>query len=643
MRSLAFFSVFVVATCLHAGGVLADDLTIRRGDWTMRLDPAGRILSLSDQAGRQLVVGGSGGLPAIGTAPDDPARRWDGAVPVATVPAANVRSSASADGAVFEYQVDGPPAFRVRYEIALTQQAVGTVLRRAVTIAPEEGPVVADVVLSLGNVLAPPAEGQRVFVPRKDGRGHTLDQAAGHRWIWPLAGDVPPPVEPGEHLAIPMLSHAGGTPTVRLTHAADPFFGACLRLPDPAAGNAGDFRWVYQGGRVPLDAPSTRTCWTVIHAGGPEQAMDAWYATALADVPPGPSWLHDIAWQHYDYFSHGGAGWFEDIDAVERLVPREDRSKILFTLHGWYGLVGDYTFDAAAGRLDEAWTAFPSAEAFKDKGFPTSVPVPLTRAEMHRRIRYARDRGLRVALYFADGLTTCEGARGFSEEKILYWGGWQGPDTRGRSACQNPAHPEVRRWYLDYLKALLAEYGDEIDALVWDETFMIRDGAVGATPKPDYAAAHFMRLVAELTRTTTARRADLAFLASDCIGMTFDDKSFWLDVPPYAIMAHGCYQDSHSRPSVWPYGLFPNYRNVLWSCNWQAVTHLDYTRFGVEHYGAPVATTNGWLDDKGVARLDDAQRRAVLELFNSRKTRRQQIRWLDGPPPVFVPATAPGS
>jgi len=641
MRTLL---IFIVTVGLHAASLRADEMAVRAGDWTLRLDRAGRILSLADRAGRDLVVAGAGGgRPRVGMAPEDPARRWGDDAPVAAVPDGDARCSPTTDGAAFEYSVAGPPAFRVGYEISLTQQAAGTVLRRAVTITPEDGPVVADVMVSLGNPLAPPADGQRVFVPRKDGQGQTLDAAAGRRWIWPLAGDVPPPGEPAGHLAIPMLSHAGGTPAVRLTHVADPFFGTCLRLPDAAAKTGGDFRWVYQGTRVPLEGPATRTCWTVIHAGDPEKAMAAWYATALADIPPGPDWLHDIAWQHYDYLSHGGTGWFEDIDAVERLVPREDRSKILFTLHGWYGLVGDYAFDAAAGRLEDSWTAFPNAEAVRDKGFPTSVPVPMTRADMHRRIRYARERGLRVCLYFADGLTTCEAARAFSEDRILTWGGWQGPDTRGRSACQNPAHPEVRRWYQAYLQALLAEYGDQIDALVWDETFMIRDGAIGGAPKPDYAAPHFMRLTAELTRATTARRADLAFLASDCIGVTFDDRTFWLDVPPYAIMAHGCYQDSHSRPSVWPYGLFPNYRNVLWSCNWQAVTRLDYTRFGVEHYDTPVATSNGWLDDRGVARLDEAQRREVLDLFNRRKTRRQQIRWLEGPPPAFAPATTAGS
>jgi hypothetical protein len=426
---------------------------------------------------------------------------------------------------------------------------------------------------------------------------------------------------------------------MRLTHVGDPLFTTRFDLDARSGEHKFSRAFQYDGSRVPLDRPLDRTFWTVIHEGPPERAMDAWYATALADVPPGPSWLHDIAMQDYDYLSHGGKGWFEDIDAAEKRIAPADRSRVIFTLHGWYDMLGRYTFDARTGRLDNEWTAFPNAPAVKDR-FPTSEPVKMTKAEMHRRMRYARDCGFRVCLYFADGLTACQGAGLFSQDKLLKWGGWEGPDTLGKAYLQNPAHPEVYQWYLRYLQALLTEYGPDIDALVWDETFMIRAAAVSTrpSPPPTWLAPVFMRLTRDLARMTTTYRPDLAFLTSDCQGATLDEKSHRLDIPPYAIMAHGTYQDSHSRPSVWPYGLFANYRNVLWSCNWQAVTNFEYTRFGVEHYGTPVAVTNGWLDDKGLARLDESQRSAVFRLFDERKHRRQQIRWLSGPAPAFQPA-----
>jgi hypothetical protein len=299
-------------------------------------------------------------------------------------------------------------------------------------------------------------------------------------------------------------------------------------------------------------------------------------------------------------------------------------------------MLGRYSFDVKTGKLDDEWTAFPNAPAVK-KRFPTSESVKMSKAEMHRRIKYAKDRGFRVVIYFADGLTACEGAGVMAEGTLLNWGGWNGPDTVGKPYLQNPAHPAVYKWYVDYLKALLNEYGQEVDGFNWDETFMIRAGATSPpnSPQAAYLAPIFMKLVRELTQLTTAYRKDLVFMTSDCQGLAFDEKTRWPDVPPYAIMSHGTYQDSHCSPSAWPYAIFANYRNVLWSCNWQAVTHFDYTKFGVEHYGVPVAVSNGWLDDKGFAHLDEAQRKAVIDLFNSRKGRPQRLRWLTSPAPVF--------
>ena len=54
-------------------------------------------------------------------------------------------------------------------------------------------------------------------------------------------------------------------------------------------------------------------------------------------MPRGPSWLHDIAWQHYDFLSHAGKGWFEDIDVLTAALPPEDHPRVMFTLHGFFG------------------------------------------------------------------------------------------------------------------------------------------------------------------------------------------------------------------------------------------------------------------------------------------------------------------
>ena len=612
---------------------LGNDLSFEQHGWRLQLTESGGIASLKDPRGRELAVGAGKSLlslavvPAGEAAASQPAQAWV----VCSRPARVQRTS---NGLALDFDLNPRLPLRAGLTITLDSAAGLPVLKRIVTLTPTAPPLRRDLAVSLGNNLLPPGA-HRVFTPRYNGLGEELENTPQRQWYWPLNGEGL--LRPGafEHLALPLISDAGDEPALRLTHIADRLFATSFQVAG-RNGNEGRFGCVYPASRVPMNEPQERTFWTVLGTGGPDEAIRCWYATALADVPEGPDWLHEVAWQHYDYLSHAGRGWFEDIDAIEKAVLRPERSRIVMTLHGWYGLLGHYAFDAARERLDDEWTAFSNAEAVK-ADFPTSEPVRMTKAEMHRRLRYAKDRGFRVCIYFADGMGSCDGAPGFDPQQVLKWGGWVGPDTKGKSCLLNPAHPAVYARFTAYLKALLAEYGDEVDAFVWDETFHVPAGELGPAERPAYVAQAMMRLNAELTRMTTAQGSELAFLNSDCQGVSGDGKTFWTHVPPYSIVAHGCYQDSHCEPLTWPYGIFANLRNVLWSCNWQAVTRFDYTRYGVEHYAVPVATSNGWLDDKGFARLDEPQRRAVLGLFQQRKQVRQELEWLTAPPPAFVP------
>ena len=112
------------------------------------------------------------------------------------------------------------------------------------------------------------------------------------------------------------------------------------------------------------------------------------------------------------------------------------------------------------------------------------------------------------------------------------------------------------------------------------------------------------------------RRAgrEVAFMASDCIGV-FN----WVTKPPYALVADGTYQDTQCAPEAWSYGIFPNFRNVLWSCNWEPVTHWDYTEFGARNYQTAVAISNGWGDYCGFAAMSPAMKQKVLRLFDWHK------------------------
>lgn len=134
-----------------------------------------------------------------------------------------------------------------------------------------------------------------------------------------------------------------------------------------------------------------------------------------------------------------------------------------------------------------------------------------------------------------------------------------------------------------------------------------------------------MTLTKELTDIVAAYNPSLAFLASDCIGMRN-----WTGKAPYCLMAHGTYQDTHCRPEAWPYGLLPNYRNVLWSCNWAPVTNFHFTEYGTETFETPVAISNGLFgDDIGVSEMKGKQLVQVLELFEKRKNVPMQISWIE--------------
>ncbi|MEW5901804.1 MAG: hypothetical protein AB1715_10115, partial [Acidobacteriota bacterium] len=456
---------------------------------------------------------------------------------------------------------------------------------------------------------------EKTFLPLKNGVGGTL--GFGERAIYLFAGS---PGSGGASLSIPMVSFESKELAERATIFTDPYYSTRF--------NKDSLEWTYPQSVGLEKGRETRTVGIIFHQGAPDDAVDVFFSAALSDVPPGPSWLHEIAMVGYDYLSDGGRGWFKDIDALAAALAEPDRRQVLLCVHGWYDFVGRYSFDKKTGKLDSGWTAFSNYPNVKDK-FPNSAPVKLTLRKMHERIGYAKSRGFRVALYFGDGMSAGDGLPDiYAPRHVLYWGGWQGPDTKGKTYCQNPLAPEVRSFFLNYLRALLEEYGKELDALVWDETFHVDSGSLGTEAFPGYADRAMMRLVKELAaevhdynkNTGTA----VTFLASDCIGV-FN----WVNKPPYALVADGTYQDTHCDPDAWSYGIYPNFRNVLWSCNWDPVSRWDFTEFGVRNYQAAVAISNGWGDDRGFAEMPAEMKQKVVDLFNWRKAHPTKLRWLE--------------
>jgi len=520
-----------------------------------------------------------------------------------------LRTTAGKTAIQFDYDLR-EIGLEVEITCRIGPEKTAVVFDRDVTLR-SRSPLPADLTisLSLGPVFLP----DTTWLPMKNGTGAPLGPADGA--VYRFAGSAPDTLPA---LAIPMVTFPAGPLADRCTVMADPFYSLVFRR------NA--VEWTYPKSVGFENNLEQRVISTVFHSGNEDAAIGQFYDVALKDIPAGPDWVHDIAMVDYDYLSAAGRGWFEDIDALEAAVPAADRSKVLLALHGWYDFVGRYTFDPQTGKLDPAWTAFSNYPNVK-KDFPRSVPVAMTIEDMHKRIRYATSRGFRVALYFGDGMSAGDGLEGiYQPDRVLYWGGWVGPDTKGKTYCQNPLHPAVRSFFIQYIRALLGEYGGDLDAFVWDETFHVDTGSLGSEKVPGYADRAMMRLVRDLTAEVHAYNAQsgrsLAFLASDCIGV-FN----WTGKPPYALVADGTYQDTHCAPEAWSYGIFPNYRNALWSCNWDPVTHFNFTEFGVRNYQAAVAVSNGWGDYTGFARLSPAVKKEVLDLFNWRKQTRTRLRW----------------
>jgi hypothetical protein len=500
--------------------------------------------------------------------------------------------------------------------------------------------------LNLPRNIQLPFQNRNVFLPMKNGIGRRkpiMGCESDDEYVFYFAGTYASMGKP-QQLAIPMVDEYCAATPLRLTLCADPYFSSYFFL--PAGEKAGQFNCIYLK-EVGLEGREERTVYTVLHHGNAERAMEAFYSAVLSDVRPGPEWIHQVAMQDYDYLSKNGRGWFSDIDTLAKLVGPADRSKVFLALHGWYDYVGSYTFEPRSRSLARRWTAFPSAldprvqalgnhvdkrtgVVWHRKSVKAMRPVPMSIPDVHGRIRYAKTRGFRVGIYFSDGTNACDALKDiFAPDKVLPWGGWVGPDTKGRTYAQNPLHPEVRSFYVDYIHGLLEEYGKEVDGFIWDETFVVGPHDLGPVPYTGYASRAMMTLVKEVAHAVASFSPKLAFFASDDIG-AFDQYEL---AAPYCLMTHGTYQDSWCTPPGWSYGLFPNFRNVLWSCNWAPVTRFVYTRYGVETFGVPVAISNGAFgDDIGISEMTSTQQKAVIDLFNQRKLKPMQIGWMEEVP-----------
>ncbi len=420
-------------------------------------------------------------------------------------------------------------------------------------------------------------------------------------------------------LSLPMISSQIGAH--KWVVMADPYFSTLF--------TKNTIEWTYLRNAGLEGGVERRTIIWSRYTGDIDATITHYYTRMLPEIQAGPEWLHSIAMVDYDYMSDEGKGWYNDIDALTESLSREDRGKVALSLHGWYDWVGEYAFNAKTKKLKKSWTAF--GQQRPEPVFRSCTKQEMSIKEMHNRIEYAKSRGFRVVLYFADGVLVGSKTPLFNAAWSLSAGGWQGPDTHGVNHAMSPLVPDIRNFYKDYLAALLDEFGADIDAFVWDETYTIQKHMIGRGDYPGYADRALMTLVRELTlsvqKYNKVHNTSIAFLTSDSLGSWGTNQT--------AIVAHGTYQDAHLTPSSWQYGIHTNFRNSLWSCGWMMIRDWELLEFGVRNYQAPVAITNGFLDDTGFSELSPKWKKKVLDLFNWRKQFKTKFHTFTTAPPTL--------
>jgi hypothetical protein len=613
--------------------------TLEKGGWRLQVTSVGDIVSFTD--GRSELIdrrlGDSRPRVVIG------GQFYDLDVETRQYACERPSSSHREDSKlVFQYDFSGRDTFSVSYEVELIDLPDGMVaLKQKIGLqAPTR--IKQDVELVLPRNIRLPFENRKVFLPLKNGIGRRQSVrgfGSDNEYLYSMAGACKRIVKP-QWLAIPMVDEYCDQANLRLTHCADPYFTSDFILPYRDRGGETNCTYLAQVGTQKEE----RLVYTALHHGGEKEAMTAFYATSLADVRPGPDWLHDVAMVGADDFSKNGAGWFKDVDTLEKLIAPADRHKVFLGLEGWMDYFGRYAFDWRKGVFDEEWTVFPRALdvhldpladlpdngteiMFHKRSLQALRPVRTSRADIHRRIRYAKDKGFRVGMYYADGTNAGDGLKEtYAPDKVLHWGGWGGPETSGRTYGQNPLHPEVREFYRKYIGALLDEYGKEVDGFIWDESFVVAPNELGPDATPGYAGQGMMTLMKEVAADVASFSSQLAFFASDDIGAARQFEQ----AAPYALVTHGTYQDSWCSASAWPYGLFPNYRNILWSHNWAPVTRFQYSRYGVETFAVPVPWSVSYVgDDIGISEMTAQQQKQIKDLFEKRKLERMEISWIE--------------
>ena len=318
-----------------------------------------------------------------------------------------------------------------------------------------------------------------VIQPERTGivRTHPLDKAPGAYF------DLGKAVRRREtELAMPSIGLDFGTSSFAVS--ADPYTGIAFSTKslekDGHTHTQLSLKTVYPGSTIPV-LSEERIMVFQFHNNGIDGMLRNFYHT-IPDIKPGPEWIHDIQLTFYDYIAETGMSLKPDLDALANKIPEEFRKHVLVCLHGYYDYLGRYSYNHEIKTFDDKWDAYDNKKR----------RLPMTKEELHRRMRLVKSYGFRVGVYYADALAYDALNPDLREDWLLRdvdgkpvrWWYWQRrPDKKdtNENYMMDPSNPEVQQWFIDYTKAYVKEFGQDLDALVWDETHCILQGQIAKT------------------------------------------------------------------------------------------------------------------------------------------------------------------
>jgi len=251
-----------------------------------------------------------------------------------------------------------------------------------------ERPVQCDVVVDYGFLVAGVVASQ-VVVPQRDGHVTILPirKAAREAHFFLGQGST----TAGTSLALPAVGLKFDENALAI--ATDPYCGAAFRAKRQDDGNGTHLTITthYNGSLVPL-VSERRKIALQFHSRGIDGTLRNFYHT-IPEIEPAPEWVHDIQLNYYDYISDLGEGWYKDVETLAKRIPKKHRGKVICCLHGYYDYLARYSYDHKTGKLVATWNSYDF----------NARKVPMSIAEVHKRIKFAKNRGFRVAYYFGDG------------------------------------------------------------------------------------------------------------------------------------------------------------------------------------------------------------------------------------------------